>query len=214
MRVRIKICGLTRAEDALAAVDAGADALGFNFYDRSSRYIAPDLAARIIVALPPFVSIVGLFVDPTPAWVRVVLAQVPLQVLQFHGNEADEDCAAFSLPFIKAINVAAPVDGHVLKTKFPRASGMLLDAAVEGQAGGTGKSFDWKWFPRNATDGWANWILAGGLSLANVGSAVRELRPYAVDVSSSVESARGVKDHALMTAFCAAVRDAERDLVV
>lgn len=209
MRVRIKICGLTRVDDALAAVAAGADAIGFAFTNRSRRQIEPDTAARIVAALPPFVSTVGLFVDPTPAWVKAVLGQVPLNSLQFQGVETDAECAQFGLRFVKGVRVDGPVDGAALAATYPRASGVQLDAAVAGQLGGTGQTFDWRWFPRVAA---APWILAGGLTDANVGTAVLSVAPFAVDVSTGVESAPGIKDHAAMRRFCAAVRRAEVEL--
>ena len=206
VRVRIKICGLTRAEDALAAVAAGADAIGFVFADRSRRQVTPEEAASIVAALPPFVCTVGLFVDPAPAAVRAVLARVPLSLLQFHGAESDAVCASFGVPYINALGVAAPVDAGAIGRQYPRASGVMLDAAVPGRAGGTGQRFDWNWFPKLPT---RPWILAGGLNPGNVAAAVRELRPYAVDVSTGVEAAAGIKDHRLLREFCAAVRTAD-----
>lgn len=203
MRVRIKICGLTRVDDALAAVAAGADALGFVFTNRSRRQVEPDAAARIVAALPPFVSTVGLFVDPTPTWVKAVLERVPLNTLQFQGAETDAECAQFGLPFVKAVRVDGPVDGVALAASYPRASGFQLDAAVSGQLGGTGQTFDWRWFPRVPA---APWILAGGLTDANVGTAVLSVAPFAVDVSTGVELTPGIKDHAALRRFCAAVR--------
>ena len=206
MRVRIKICGLTRVDDALAAAAAGADAVGLVFTDRSRREVAPAVAAQIVAALPPFVCAVGLFVDATSDWVATVLDQVPLALLQFSGSETNAECAAHGAPFIKAVRVDGPVDGAALAAAYPQARGLLLDAAVEGHAGGTGRSFDWRWFPKDPV---RPWILAGGLTVDNVGTAIRALTPFAVDLSTGVEVAPGIKDHALMRAFCSAVRGAE-----
>jgi phosphoribosylanthranilate isomerase len=203
---RIKICGLSTPADVDAAVAAGADALGFNFFPRSRRFVAPELAGPLAERVPPFVARVGLFVDPSVADVEAVLQQVRLHYLQFHGDEDDAFCARFGVPYLKALGVSGPVDGAALAARFPRAVGILLDATVGGISGGTGTRFDWSWFPRGAGK---HWILAGGLDATNVGEAIARLRPHAVDVSSGVESAPGRKDAARMAAFCDAVRAAD-----
>ncbi len=204
---RIKICGLSTPETVDAVVAAGADAIGFNFVATSPRFVVVDQAAALAARVAPFVTCVGLFVDASAEQVRAVLARVQLQSLQFQGAESDDFCASFGLPYVKAVRVSAPVDGPALAALFPRASGIQLDAASATGSGGTGTRFDWAWFPR---DGAKHWILAGGLDPANVGAAVAGLRPYAVDVSSGVESAPGKKDLGRIDAFCAAVRAADQ----
>jgi phosphoribosylanthranilate isomerase len=203
---RIKICGLSTRDDVTAAVAAGADALGFNFFPRSRRFIEPALAGPLVEGVPPFVARVGLFVDPSRSDVDAVLKQVRLHYLQFHGDEDDAFCASFGMPYLKALGVRGPVDGAALAARFPGAVGILLDASVDGVTGGTGTRFDWSWFPRGTEK---HWILAGGLDATNVGEAIVRLRPHAVDVSSGVESTPGRKDAARIAAFCSAVRAAD-----
>ncbi|MES2918234.1 MAG: phosphoribosylanthranilate isomerase [Pseudomonadota bacterium] len=207
-RVRVKICGITRLEDAQAAVAAGADALGFVLYPPSPRAIAPESAAAIIRALPPFVTPVALFVDPSVEAVRALLALAPNVLLQFHGDESDAFCAQFGRPWIKALAVKAGSDAAAAIAAHPGASGILLDAWHPDLRGGTGESFDWTCFPRGAGK---PLILAGGLTPANVAGAVRLTRPYAVDVSGGVEALaadgsvqKGIKDAGLVEAFIAA----------
>ncbi len=204
-RTRIKICGLTREEDVDAAVGAGADAIGFVFYPPSPRYVTPERAAELVRRLPPFVSAVGLFVNAAPADVRGILDIVPLNILQFHGDEPEVDCARYRRPYLKAARVTADLDLVQYAACYPTASALLLDAFVEGYGGG-GKTFDWSLIPAQLP---LPVVLSGGLDAANVGEAVRRVRPAAVDVSSGVEAAKGIKDAARIAAFIAAVRAAE-----
>lgn len=208
-RVRVKICGITRLEDALAAVASGADAIGFVFYPPSPRFISPDAAAAIARQLPPFVTTVGLFVNQTEAAVRQVLEQVPLGLLQFHGEEDDAFCARFGRPWLKALAVKAGSDVAALVAAHPGASGLLLDAWHPQLKGGTGECFDWSLFP---TDCGKPLVLAGGLTPGNVAEAIRVTSPYAVDVSGGVEALaadgtvrKGIKDAGLIKAFIAGV---------
>lgn len=196
--VRIKICGITRIEDALAAIAAGADALGFVFYARSPRAVTPAQASVIIAALPPFVTTVGLFVDMPRAELTRLLSEVPLDLLQFHGDEGPDDCAGYGRPYIKALRVKAGDDVAAAIARYPAASGILLDTFVAGTPGGTGEAFDWSLVPQDAAK---PLILAGGLTPENVADAVRQVRPYAVDVSGGVEASKGIKDAAKIQAF-------------
>lgn len=204
-RTRIKICGLTRSQHVTAAVESGADAIGLVFYPPSPRFVAPELAAELARFIPPFVTTVGLFVNPERAFVDKVRAQVPLQMLQFHGDEIQSECASFGLPWIKAARVRPGFDLLEFAAAYPAASGILLDAFVEGYGGG-GKVFDWSLIP-SGFDG--RLILSGGLDPSNVASAIARVRPWAVDVSSGVESAKGIKDAALIAAFVAGARNAD-----
>ena len=204
-RIRVKICGITRLEDALAAVAAGADAIGFVFYGPSPRHIAVEQAAHIAALLPPLVSTVGLFVNPTVAEVEAVLQQVPLALLQFHGDEDEAFCRQFSRPWIKALAMKPGLDIQTAMAAFPGANGLLLDAWHPDLKGGTGATFEWSQFPQDAD---RPLILAGGLTPVNVAEAIRQTRPYAVDVSGGVERSRGIKDAALIQAFMAGVRSA------
>lgn len=203
-RTRIKICGLTREEDVRAAVNAGADAIGFVFYPPSPRFVPFERAAQLARLIPPFVATVGLFVEPGRDFVKAALAHVPLQVLQFHGDEAESDCTGFGLPYIKAARMRPGLDLLKYAASFPGAQGLLLDAFVEGYGGG-GETFDWSLIPDKLP---MPLILSGGLSAANVTEAVRRVRPWAVDVSSGVESAKGIKDAARITDFVAGVQHA------
>lgn len=197
-RTRVKICGITRAEDARAAVAAGADAIGLVFYPPSPRHVTAAQAAELVQALPPFVTTVGLFVDPTAEAVHEVLAQVPLDLLQFHGDEPQAFCAQFGRPWIKAIRMRPELDVEVAMAAWPDAQGFLLDAWHPQLAGGTGETFSWDRFPRQSE---RPLILAGGLTPDNVADAVRRCQPYAVDVSGGVERAKGIKDASLIRAF-------------
>jgi phosphoribosylanthranilate isomerase len=209
MQLRIKICGITCLADAHAAVNAGADALGFMFYDRSKRYITPEAVAKITADLPPFVFRVGVFVDPAAEEVAKIAHLCGLTALQFHGSESPEFCANLALPVIKAFRMCDKMALHELP-KY-RTSAWLLDSAVPGQFGGTGEKFDWR-LARDAAKLGRPVILAGGLTPENVGDAVREARPYGVDVSSGVESAPGKKDRAKINAFIRGARAAAEEI--
>lgn len=205
MSTRIKICGITRAEDARAAAAAGADAIGLVFYPPSPRFLSVERAREIRDALPPFVQSVALFVNPDAAQVAQVIGRVHPGILQFHGEETPEFCAQFGLPYVKACRVAQGVDLLEYLRPFSAASGWLLDAHVE-QYGGVGASFDWALVPASLE---RPLVLSGGLTADNVGHAVRRVRPWAVDVSTGVESAKGIKDAAKIAAFIAEVRNAD-----
>ncbi len=201
---RIKICGLTRVEDLQGAVAAGADAIGLVFYPPSPRYVDLPTAATLACLVPPFVSIVGLFVNADPDRVRETLAAVPIHVLQFHGDEDEAYCRQFDRPYLKAARVKPGMDLLQYAADYPSAQAILLDAFVDGYGGG-GKVFDWTLIPDSLSK---PVILSGGLDAGNVGEAIRRVRPAAVDVSSGVEAARGIKDAGKMNAFVAAVRAA------
>jgi phosphoribosylanthranilate isomerase len=204
MRTRVKICGITRVEDAIAAGRSGADAIGLVFFGPSPRNVAVARAREIVDALPPFVTKVGLFVDPSEAHVWDVLDQVPLDVLQFHGDESVEACERFDKPYIKAVRMKPGFDVREQIAAYASAQGVLLDTHVEGLAGGTGQTFDWSAVPASGTP----LIVAGGLTPANVAQAIAQARPYAVDVSGGVEAAKGIKDAMLIEAFVRAVNSA------
>ncbi|BCK88071.1 N-(5'-phosphoribosyl)anthranilate isomerase [Sideroxyarcus emersonii] len=206
---RIKICGITREQDIHAVAQNGADALGLVFYEKSPRHVGVQQAATLARAVPPFLTVVGLFVNPTADYVRELLAKVPLDVLQFHGEESPEFCAQFDKPYLKAIRVKAGVDLVECATRYADAQGLLLDAYVEGTQGGTGESFDWALIPHNLP---LPVILSGGLHAGNVAAAIRRVRPYAVDVSSGVEAAKGIKDAAKVAAFIKEVKDVDLQL--
>ena len=201
--VRSKICGITRMEDALAAVEAGADAIGFVFYAKSPRAVTVQQARAIIAGLPPFVTTVGLFVNASACELNETLDAVPLDLLQFHGDETPEECAGYHRPYIKALRVKAGDDIAASCAAYAGASGILLDAYVEGIPGGTGEAFDWSLIPQGLSK---PIILAGGLNPENVGAAIKQVRPYAVDVSGGVEQGKGIKDSAKIRAFMQAVR--------
>lgn len=204
-RTRIKICGLTREQDIDAALAAGADAIGFVFYPPSPRFLDTARAAQLARRVPAFVTRVGLFVNADPATVRATLAEVPLELLQFHGEEDAAYCAQFGRPWIKAARVRPGLDLLEFAGSFSGASGLLLDAYVEGY-GGAGQTFDWSLIPHRLP---LPVLLSGGLHAGNVGEAIRNLRPWAVDVSSGVEAAKGIKDAAKIAAFVAAVKEAD-----
>lgn len=205
-RTRIKICGITREQDVLAVAHSGADALGLVFYEKSPRHVSVRQAAQLACAVPPFVTMVGLFVNPSVAYVREVLAKVSLDVLQFHGEESPEFCAQFGKSYLKAIRVKPGVDLIQCASRYASAQGLLLDAYIEGTQGGTGESFDWSLIPRDLP---LPVILSGGLHAGNVAQAIRQVRPYAVDVSSGVEVAKGIKDAARVAAFIKEVKRIE-----
>jgi phosphoribosylanthranilate isomerase len=202
-RTRVKICGLSQAEHARLAAREGADAIGLVFYRESPRYVAVEAAAAIAAALPPFVSAVGLFVDAAEDEVRSVLARVPLDLLQFQGEESAAFCELFGKPYVRAVRMAAGTDLLEYAQRFSRAKALLLDAHVPGERGGTGRSFDWAKIPAGLP---VPIILSGGLTSENVGRAIREVRPWAVDVSSGVEQSRGVKDPRKIVEFIRSVR--------
>lgn len=206
MRTRVKICGITRVEDALAVVAHGGDAIGLVFYEKSPRYVDVRRAAEIVAALPAFVSAVGLFVDAPAEQVRAVLREVRLDVLQFHGDESPAYCAQFGLPYLKAVRVRAETNLVQYATDYAEAKGLLLDAFTEGVPGGTGQVFDWRLIPAELS---RPVILAGGLNAANVAEAIRRTRPYAVDVSGGVEREKGIKDADKIAAFMRGVLDGQ-----
>lgn len=207
MRTRVKICGITREADAQAAAGCGADAIGFIFWRPSARFIEPSRAGAIARALPAFVSPVGVFVNPWPEEVEAVIEQVPNVLLQFHGEETLDFCTRFARPFIRAVRAWPGLDLLEYLAPFAAASAWLVDAFHESTYGGTGSAFDWDLLPRDLD---RPLILSGGLTVGNVGGAVRQLRPFAVDVSSGVESAKGIKDAAKIAAFIAGVRNEDR----
>lgn len=206
MPTAVKICGVSRIEDALAAARSGAHAIGLVFHRPSSRYVTPAQARDIIRALPPFVTAVGLFVDASEAEIRQTIAVAPVGLLQFHGGETPEFCRRFGLPYIKAVRVRPETDLLQYARDFRDAKALLLDAYVEGTHGGTGRSFDWSVIPRTLT---LPVVLSGGLNARNVAGAIQQVRPWAVDVSSGVEAAPGIKDAAMIAAFIAGVRNAD-----
>lgn len=206
MATAVKICGITRVEDALAAAHAGAHAIGLIFYPGSPRLVPHDIARRIVDALPAFVTPVALFVDATAAQVERVIGEVGPELLQFHGNEAADFCASFGKPYIKAVKVRPGVDLLQYARRYMGAKGLLLDAFVDGSHGGTGSTFDWALIPDQLP---LPLILAGGLHQDNVAEAIRRVRPWAVDVSSGVESAKGIKDAGKIAAFIRGARNAD-----
>lgn len=200
MAVRVKICGITRSEDVHAACAAGADALGFVFYPKSPRNLGIGQAAELVAQLPPFVQSVGLFVDAEPAFIESVLKAVSLDLLQFHGNESREQCSAFNRPYLKAVRMRPGTDLVKYCADFYDARALLLDAFVPDTPGGTGERFDWGLIPNGLPK---PIVLSGGLNPGNVVLAVRSVQPWAVDVSSGVESSPGIKDAAKMASFIA-----------
>jgi len=204
MTVRAKICGITRVADGLACARHGADAIGLVFYPPSPRHVLLMQAQEIARALPPFVTTVALFVNPSAAEVEAVLGGVRPDVLQFHGDEAPEFCRRFGVPWLKAVRVKAGLNLVEYATRYLGAQGLLLDAYVEGQPGGTGQSFDWALIPASLP---VPLVLSGGLGPENVGEAIRRVKPWAVDVSSGVEAAKGIKDEAKIALFMQGVRN-------
>lgn len=205
-RTRVKICGITRIEDALAAVQSGADAIGLVFYPQSPRAVSIEAAREICAALPPFVATVGLFVDAEPAAVHSILRTVPLDLLQFHGAESPQYCAQFARPFLKALRMRDSTDIAEVRMQYDAARALLLDTYRPGVPGGTGEVFDWERVPPELAGAI---VLAGGLNADNVGMAIAQARPYAVDVSGGVESAPGIKDARRIEAFIDAVGRAD-----
>lgn len=205
MRTRVKICGITRVEDALTAVAHGCDAIGLVFYGPSPRNVDIQGAAEIVAALPPFVSSVGLFVDAMPGEINTVLAEVQLDLLQFHGEESPDACRLYGLPYMKAVRVRDDTNLLQYATQYQDARALLLDAFLPGVAGGTGHVFDWSLIPQQFP---VPVVLAGGLTPDNVAGAIRQVRPYAVDVSGGVEESKGIKSAAKIAAFMQGVQNA------
>lgn len=205
MRTRVKICGITRLEDAISAVSHGADAIGFVFYPASPRNISPQQAAAIQKSLAPFVACVGLFVDATEEEVRSVLSYVHLDILQFHGDETVEYCESFGLPYMKAVRVKADTNLLQCELNYSTAKALLLDTYQQGVPGGTGVAFDWALIPQEIAH---RVVLAGGLNPENVTDAIQKVRPYAVDVSGGVELTKGIKDASKIAAFMRGVSNA------
>jgi phosphoribosylanthranilate isomerase len=202
-RTRIKICGLREVETALHAARCGADAVGLVFHKPSPRFVETDRAAMVANALPPYVMAVGLFVNLPAGEIREILSKVPLQMLQFQGDEPVEFCESFRMPYVRAVRMEEGTDVLEYARRFSSARALMPDAHVPGLAGGTGRSFDWKVIPRDLP---IPVILSGGLTVENVGRAVREVKPWAVDVSSGVEAERGVKDPRKIEDFIRSVR--------
>jgi phosphoribosylanthranilate isomerase len=206
-RTRIKFCGLTRMDDVRAAAELGIDAVGFVLTRKSRRFVEPAQARALRAALPPFVDAVALFMDDTAEWVEHVVAELRPDLLQFHGEEAADFAARFSMPYLKAVPMASVADVSAYAARHPAARGFLLDSHAAGAVGGSGGTFDWTRVPR---DFGRALLLAGGLDAGNVAQAIATARPYAVDVSSGIEAAPGIKDAAKMRAFAEAVRRADR----
>lgn len=198
MRTRVKICGITRSEDAQAAAAAGADAIGLVFYARSPRAVDIEQARALCRALPPFVTVVALFVNEQPGRIREVLAALPVDLLQFHGSETAEQCGAYGRPYIKAIGMREDIDPLAAMQDYPDAAGFLFDAWQPDIHGGGGVTFDWRRLPEQSG---RPVILAGGLTPDNVADAIRQARPWAVDVSSGVEASKGIKSAQRIAAF-------------
>ena len=205
IRTRIKICGLTREADVDCAVQAGADAVGFVFYERSPRHVSVARARELSGRLPPFVTPVGLFVNADAANVMEAIASIPQLVLQFHGDEAPQACIRYARPYLRAARMQPGFDLLDFAARYANAQALLLDANVEGYGGG-GKVFDWSLIPSDVP---LPVVLSGGLHAGNVAEGLRQVRPWAVDVSSGVESAKGIKDATAIRRFCDAVRDAD-----
>lgn len=203
-RTRVKICGITRVEDALCAVHAGADAIGLVFYAASPRCVSVAQAKDIVAAMPPFVSVVGLFVNASTAEIQSILSQVDLDIVQFHGDETPAQCAQINLPYYKAIRVKPDTNLLQYAIDFKAAKALLLDAYSEQAYGGTGHTFDWNLIPQGLPK---PIILAGGLDAKNVAAAIQQVRPYAVDVSGGVELSKGIKSAKKIAAFMQAVKE-------
>ncbi len=207
---RIKICGITRVQDALQAAEAGADAIGLVFYAASPRHVSIERARDIMAALPPFITTVGLFVNAAAADVRKTVQALPLDLLQFHGDENADFCRQFEKPYMKAVRVKAGVDLLQYATEHDTAKALLLDAYREDAYGGTGHTFDWNLIPQHLP---LPTVLSGGLHAANVAQGIQSVKPWAVDVSSGVEADKGIKDLAKINAFIQAVRNADKDAI-
>jgi phosphoribosylanthranilate isomerase len=197
-RTRVKVCGLTRPEDALAAARFGADAIGLIFYPRSPRGVDIERARKVRKVLPPFVTVVGVFVDPQADFVERAIGEVSLDLVQFHGGEPPEFCQACSRPYVKAIRVRPGIDLHQVTRRYSSARALMLDSFAPGKHGGTGKTFDWSLIPADLA---LPFILAGGLTPENVADAVASVSPFAVDANGGVEASTGIKDHHKLEAF-------------
>lgn len=205
-RVRIKFCGMTRVEDALAAVELGVDAIGVVLAERSRRFAGIARAAEIRAALPPMITLVVLFMNDGPGFIAEAVAAAQPDLLQFHGSETAQDCVRYGVPYLRAVAMGdGPVDMAQAALAHPQAAGFLLDGHASGEQGGSGRTFDWSMAPLSAEK---PLLLAGGLTAQNVGAAIRAVRPYAVDVSSGIESSPGIKDLHAMRQFVAAVHKA------
>ena len=205
-RTRVKICGITCPEDGVTAACLGTDAIGLVFYPPSPRFVTVETAQRIVAVLPPFVTVVGLFMNAESGAVQTVINSAPLHLLQFHGDESPDYCIQFGRPYLKAVPMGAGAEVRDYEQRFATAAGLLLDSHGGRQMGGTGQGFDWTRIPAKRCK---PLILAGGLHPGNVAAAIRQVRPYAVDVSSGVETAKGIKDAELMRAFLRGVYDGE-----
>lgn len=203
LRTRVKICGVTRAEDALEAARCGADAIGLVFYPASPRYVTVQQAQQVVAALPPFISVVALFVNAKQAEIEAIISQVRIDIVQFHGDETAAECERIKLPYFKAIRVKPDTNLLQYEVDFSSAKALLLDTYSESAYGGTGHVFDWDLIPKNMAK---PVILAGGLTAENVGLAIEKVKPYAVDISGGVELSKGVKDAKKIAAFMRAVR--------
>jgi len=197
-RTRVKICGITRAEDGIVAANSGVDAIGLVFYEKSPRAVNIEQAQIIIQSLPAFVTVVGLFVNAEANMVNNILAKVPIDLLQFHGEESPEYCSSFNKPYMKALRMRPNIELETVIAKYQTAKAILLDSYVQGVKGGTGTIFDWQQVPANLSK---PIIVAGGLTANNVSAAIKALNPYAVDVSGGVESAKGIKDSGKIAEF-------------
>lgn len=205
-KVRIKICGLTRAQDVRNAVTCGTDAIGFVLYGPSPRAVTAEQAAQLLKDVPAFVTSVALFVDESPEEINRALSVCPFDLLQFHGDESPEFCRQFNRPYMKAIRVRSAQDIESAVQQYPDAKALLLDAYVENLPGGTGQAFDWRLIPQLSVP----WVLAGGLNSNNVADAINQVEPFAVDVSGGVEASKGIKDEQKMKDFINEVRNVER----
>ncbi|MES9871729.1 MAG: phosphoribosylanthranilate isomerase [Candidatus Sedimenticola sp. 6PFRAG7] len=207
MRCRAKICGITRPEDALEAVHQGADAIGLVFYPPSPRAVSIEQASQVVRVLPPFVTVVGLFVNASEAEISDVLSSVRIDLMQFHGDETHSQCTRYGKPYIKAVRMREGIDLHRIKSDYPDAAGLLLDTYQKGVPGGTGERFNWDMIPADLVGGI---VLAGGLDAENVEQAINSVRPYAVDVSGGVEREKGIKDPEKVAAFMRGVKRANQ----
>lgn len=205
-KVRIKICGLTRAQDVKNAVAEGADALGFVLYAPSPRAVTAEQAALLIKEVPAFVTTVALFVNESAEEIQRVLSICSFDLLQFHGDESPEFCRQFNRPYMKAIRVRSADDIHSAVQQYPDTKALLLDAYVENLPGGTGLAFDWRLIPQLSVP----WVLAGGLNPTNVAEAINQVTPFAVDISGGVEASKGIKDRKKIQEFISEVRNVER----